>query len=123
MTLPYSRSQEYEADYIGLRIVSEAGYSPSAAIKFLEKLNDIPKDKLEFEFFSTHPSPDNRSDKLKKQLHKFQTIYNKSKSVRSFPTIRYSTKRSKNIYHRDSNESIMICEIREDFAKVLKKKK
>jgi predicted Zn-dependent protease len=32
--LPYSRTQEYEADYIGLILMAQAGYDPDASLSF-----------------------------------------------------------------------------------------
>ncbi len=59
------KAAEYEADRIGVEIMTRAGYDPAAAISVLEKLlamqgND-PRAEL---LFSTHPSPANRLDQL-----------------------------------------------------------
>jgi predicted Zn-dependent protease len=64
--LPFNRKQESEADYIGLRLMSQAGYDPREAVPFWERMSGCPKQmigKLCFrsqqaipEFLSTHPS-------------------------------------------------------------------
>jgi predicted Zn-dependent protease len=59
------RNSEFEADRIGVEIMTRAGYDPTASIDVLAKLialqgND-PRAEL---LFSTHPSPGERLDKL-----------------------------------------------------------
>lgn len=66
VSLPFNRKQESEADYIGLRLMAEAGYDPREAVPFWERMSGCPRqmiDKLCFrsqhaipEFLSTHPS-------------------------------------------------------------------
>ncbi len=66
VTLPHSRRQESEADYIGLQLMAKAGYDPREAVGFWERMSGCPKQmigKLCFrsnanvpEFLSTHPS-------------------------------------------------------------------
>ena len=103
ITLPYSRSQEYEADYMGLKIATEAGYDPRGAIKFLEKLGKIPNSEKEFEFFSTHPSASNRVKKLEARFYEFQYIYDQlpKAQTQSVTTPRKIRKRIKKETARD----------------------
>ena len=115
ITLPYSRSQEYEADYLGLKIATEAGYSPRAALKFLEKLGKIPKSEQEFEFFSTHPSASNRKRALEKRFHEFQSIYDKLRTVQTPPINTTLKKRVSNVKYKD--DSPMARHIRAMFEK------
>ena len=66
VSLPFNRKQESEADYIGLRLMAQAGYDPREAVPFWERMSGCPKQmigKLCFrsqhaipEFLSTHPS-------------------------------------------------------------------
>ena len=62
--LPYSRVQEYEADRIGLILMTIAGYDPREAIYFWEKMKHLGQ-LMPVEFLSTHPTPDNRIDQIK----------------------------------------------------------
>ena len=105
VTLPYSRSQEYEADYLGLKIATEAGYDPRGAIKFLEKLGKIPKSEQELEFFSTHPSAANRIKKLEDRFYEFQYIYDQLPK-NTIPTAPAKTHTSKHKRIKESNQSI-----------------
>ena len=56
--LPFSRKHESEADYMGLVFMKMAGYNPEAAITFWKKMS--AQGSSTPEFFSTHPSNENR---------------------------------------------------------------
>ena len=65
LDLPFNRSQETEADYMGLIFMSLAGYNVEESYKVWERMNEESKEGNNSEFFSTHPSPNNRISKLK----------------------------------------------------------
>lgn len=74
--LPYSRSQEYEADRIGMIIMSKAGYNPKAALDFWEKFATLsPSQGTLAEFLSTHPLSENRIQEMKNMLPEMTEIY------------------------------------------------
>lgn len=62
--LPFSRKHESEADEIGLYLMAMAGYNPSAAAPFWERMNKLGGSRPP-EFISTHPDPEKRSERLK----------------------------------------------------------
>ena len=64
--LPYSRKQEYEADHLGLILMTLAGYNPESAISFWQKMSAGGSGTIEF--MSTHPSDENRIAELQKIL-------------------------------------------------------
>ncbi len=64
--LPYSRKHEYEADRLGLIIMAMAGYDINVAPAFWEKMSAGGGKNMEF--FSTHPSDENRIKKIKEIL-------------------------------------------------------
>ena len=68
LELPFSRSQESEADYLGLIFMSLAGYNTEESYKVWERMKEDMDGKGPAEFWSTHPSPDNRINKLKKWI-------------------------------------------------------
>ena len=78
--LPFSRKQENEADYMGMVLMSMAGYNPDMALTFWQKMSagsgtSVP------ELLSTHPSDETRINNIKKNLPKIkQTYYKKSSS-------------------------------------------
>jgi predicted Zn-dependent protease len=61
--LPYSRTQESEADEIGLYLMAIAGYDTGVAGPFWERMSAGGGSRPP-EFLSTHPSPENRSANL-----------------------------------------------------------
>jgi predicted Zn-dependent protease len=87
VNLPYSRTQEYEADTIGLILVTKAGYSPEAAINFFRKLDRISKGQKLWAFFSTHPLTADRLENLNKDLGKARQRYESAKFHRGLGQI------------------------------------
>jgi predicted Zn-dependent protease len=76
--LPYSRTHETEADIIGLRYMAEAGYPPSEAVAFWERMNEAGEGRIP-EFMSTHPSPKSRVAKLNEAIPSVMSVYQQSK--------------------------------------------
>ena len=72
--LPWGRTQESEADRIGLTLMAKAGYDPAAAIAFWERMAKIAGDKPP-EFLSTHPSDATRIDQIKEWLPEARAFY------------------------------------------------
>ncbi|KAF8639023.1 hypothetical protein AX17_001775 [Amanita inopinata Kibby_2008] len=71
LELPNSRTQEREADLIGLRLMSRACFDPMAAPKMFEQLDKIDSrtaSKVNLDFFQTHPSSKSRVEYLKQAL-------------------------------------------------------
>ena len=68
VTLPFSRSNETEADKIGLTLMAIAGYNPDQAIVFWERMSANSEGQAPPEFASTHPSDATRIAALKALL-------------------------------------------------------
>jgi metalloendopeptidase OMA1, mitochondrial len=78
VSLPFNRKQESEADYVGLRLMAQAGYDPREAVPFWERMSGCPRQmigKLCFrsqqaipEFLSTHPSDLTRINQIEAWL-------------------------------------------------------
>ncbi len=66
--LPYSRTQEYEADNIGLILMAKAGYNPEAAQGFWRKMMELDKGKAPPAWLSTHPPSQDRLNEIQEQL-------------------------------------------------------
>jgi predicted Zn-dependent protease len=81
MALPFSRSQEREADHKGLYYAARAGYDPRAAISFWEKMQGGKKRKMP-EFLSTHPNPGNRIEFLRSNMDRALIFYREAKLAR-----------------------------------------
>ena len=75
--LPWGRAQESEADQIGLILMAKAGYDPSAAVGFWERMAKVKQGGSPPEFLSTHPSDDTRIAQIKQWLPEAMKYYNK----------------------------------------------
>ncbi|UII25686.1 M48 family metallopeptidase [Fulvivirga maritima] len=73
--LKFSRTHESEADHIGLIFMAMAGYNPSEAPKFWERMEANSGGSRQPEFLSTHPHPDTRIADLKKELPEAMKYY------------------------------------------------
>ncbi|GAB4041356.1 M48 family metallopeptidase [Spirosoma jeollabukense] len=73
--LPHSRKQESEADHLGLIFMSMAGYNPSEAITFWQRMAKAGGGKAPAEFMSDHPSDARRIADLQKLLPDAQKYY------------------------------------------------
>jgi predicted Zn-dependent protease len=59
-SLPFSRSQESEADHIGLVYMARAGYDPHQAVAFWKRMRRASQGDAPPEFLSDHPSDAHR---------------------------------------------------------------
>lgn len=75
--LPFGRTQESEADELGLYFLSMAGYDPDAAVPFWQRMAEQGGQRPP-EFLSTHPAPETRIQNIRKiipKAKKFQGKY------------------------------------------------
>ena len=85
VSLPFGRKQESEADYIGLKLMAQAGYDPREAVPFWERMSGCPRqmiNKVCFrsqhnipEFLSTHPSDIARINQIEAWIPEALTHY------------------------------------------------
>jgi len=68
VVLKYGRGQESEADALGMRYMTRAGYTPEGMKGVMQVLADISKGDRQPEIFSTHPYPENRLKDIEKSL-------------------------------------------------------
>jgi predicted Zn-dependent protease len=74
--LPYSRLQENEADRLGMIFMSKAGYNPSGALEFWQRMSAAGGAKPP-EFLSTHPSDETRINNIKTIIPEAMKYYQK----------------------------------------------
>jgi len=73
--LKFSRDNESEADYIGLRYAARAGYDPHAALTFWTKMAKEQKGAKLPAFLSTHPTDAQRIADLQKSVPAAEKLY------------------------------------------------
>ena len=68
--LRYSRSSETQADVMGTQVLYDAGYDPRALAQFFEKIEADSKGRNPPEFFSDHPNPEHRVERVEEEIDK-----------------------------------------------------
>jgi len=74
-SLPFSRSQESEADHIGLIYMARAGYDPHQALAFWKRMQRATRGKQPPEFASDHPSDQHRIERIGQWLPEAERAY------------------------------------------------
>ena len=75
--LPYSRTQESEADHLGLIFMAMAGYDPYEAPEFWKRMAASKEGGSPPEFLSTHPSDQTRIDDITSWIPEAMKYYKK----------------------------------------------
>jgi beta-barrel assembly-enhancing protease len=70
INMKYGREDEIESDALGIRIMTEAGYDPRGMVRVMEVLAKASGGSRQPEFMSTHPAPENRSERIKEAIAK-----------------------------------------------------
>jgi len=73
--LPFSRSHESEADYIGILLAADAGYDPRESVHLWERMAQLSGGGGPSEFLSTHPGHETRIEQLNKWMPEALAIY------------------------------------------------
>jgi Zn-dependent protease with chaperone function len=68
--LRYSRATETQADVVGTQVLYDAGYDPRALAQFFEKIEADSKGQNPPEFFSDHPNPEHRVERVDEEIVK-----------------------------------------------------
>jgi len=77
LDLPNSRTQELEADAIGLKLSAKACYNPEAAPEMFNRMGQLEKaqgKRLNVDFLYTHPTSDNRVKMLEDLIPEARSI-------------------------------------------------
>lgn len=74
--LPFSRTQESEADRLGLIFMAIAGYDPNGAVEFWQRMAQVGG-QAPPEFLSTHPANQTRINDIKSHLPEAMGYYKK----------------------------------------------
>jgi predicted Zn-dependent protease len=79
--LKFSRNNESEADHMGLIFMAIAGYNPSEAPEFWQRMSELSGGSESAEWLSTHPSHERRITDLKAWQVEAEKYYAKSQKV------------------------------------------
>jgi Zn-dependent protease with chaperone function len=74
LTLQFSRSDETEADVVGLDLAARAGYDPRAGISLWQKMSAANR-MQPLEFLSTHPAGESRIRDIERHLPEVMPLY------------------------------------------------
>ena len=78
LTLQFSRSDESEADLVGMELAARAGYNPRAGITLWQKMAAASKGAPP-QWLSTHPSGNSRIADIEKNLPQVMPLYERAK--------------------------------------------
>lgn len=79
--LPYSRTHESEADFIGLELMAKAGFKPEEAVALWQNMAKAAGGSTP-EFLSTHPSNKTRIEQLTAAMPKANSLYKPERNPR-----------------------------------------
>ncbi len=66
--LSFNREQELQADELGMRYMTRAGYDPYGMLQMMQILERESQGRGGLEFFSTHPHPETRVEAIQRRL-------------------------------------------------------
>lgn len=72
ISMKYGREQELESDDLGVRFMIRAGYDPNEMLGVMKILKKAGGGAKQPEFFSTHPDPENRAEKILESIEKYK---------------------------------------------------
>jgi predicted Zn-dependent protease len=73
ITLRYGREDELESDYLGVCFINDSGYNPNELVRVMEVLASASTGERPPEFFSTHPNPENRVQRIQQAIQNIDT--------------------------------------------------
>jgi Zn-dependent protease with chaperone function len=82
LTLKFSRSDEVEADLVGLELAARAGYDPEASITLWQKMAGAQDKQGSPAWLSTHPSGADRIARLRENVPRVRGLYEQAKARR-----------------------------------------
>jgi predicted Zn-dependent protease len=72
INMKYGREQELESDSWGVKLMMDSGYDPEALIGVMDILEEASGGQRVPEFQSSHPSPENRREKIREAIEYYK---------------------------------------------------
>ena len=82
---PYGRTQESEADMIGVDLMAKAGFDPRQSIGLWQKMDQATQGQQPVEFMSTHPSHATRIQDLQQHMPQAMGLFQQAQSLGKQP--------------------------------------
>jgi len=79
--MPFSRTQESEADRIGQDLMSKAGFDPRQSIALWQKMEQASRGQQPVEFMSTHPSHATRIQELEQRMPQAMALFQQAQAA------------------------------------------
>jgi predicted Zn-dependent protease len=83
--MPYGRTQESEADIIGVDLMAKAGFDPRQSINLWLKMNQAAQGRQNVEFLSTHPSHATRIHDLEQHMPQAMSLMQQAQGMGKQP--------------------------------------
>jgi beta-barrel assembly-enhancing protease len=71
INMKYGRDDELESDRLGVKFMYDSNYDPKAMIEVMNILSEAGGPNRQPEFFSTHPNPENRIQKIRQAIEAY----------------------------------------------------
>jgi predicted Zn-dependent protease len=68
INLKFGRDDELESDFLGVCFINDTGYNPEELIRVMQVLAEASQGNAPPEFFSTHPNPENRIQRIQEAI-------------------------------------------------------
>jgi len=73
INLKFGRDDELESDFLGVCFINDAGYNPEELVRVMQVLAEASQGNAPPEFFSTHPNPENRIQRIQEAIQNLAT--------------------------------------------------
>jgi predicted Zn-dependent protease len=73
INLKFGRDDELESDYLGVCFINDSGYDPNELVGVMQVLASARTGNQPPEFFSTHPNPENRVQRIQQAIQNINT--------------------------------------------------
>ena len=81
LSLQFSRSDETEADLVGLELAARGAFQPNASVTLWQKMAAASGGASSMSFLSTHPSSPDRIKTLQRNVPKVQGLFEKARAA------------------------------------------